>query len=276
MSGEREERFRRIVLAVDPDTAEGAVQITLILARTWNAEIEAVFVEDSNLLRWASLPNPRELGAYSGAVRSVTVAALERGLKTQAERARATLLRILGEESTSWKFRTLRGGVARELGALLGPTDLLALGRGRPGVAGGLGSTARSLLRMGAGPLLLVPRGFQGGGDVGALVRDPGQAKAIVDGARALARAWDGRVLLLQEESGDGPSDHGAIELQGTEAPTLRLPPDASLEMLASKVRHGGANTVVISAMDPLLSPGRLERFAALFGGAVLVIPTDV
>ena len=52
-------RFRRIVVAIDgTPTSLAALEATGELASAWGAELVGLFVEDTNLLRMASLPYP--------------------------------------------------------------------------------------------------------------------------------------------------------------------------------------------------------------------------
>jgi nucleotide-binding universal stress UspA family protein len=249
MTVQRQVVFRRIVVAVDPDTGGEPAETAGALARSWRLEVEGIFVEDVNLVRWASLPDPRELGVYSGSPRPVTLQAVERALRSRSDRARQALLRALDTEASRLRFRTLRGAVAGKLLELLEESDLLAVGWGRPGRTGALGSTARALLREGRGPLLLVPPRFRPGGPVAVVIRPDGPGERLRRGAETLADAWNVQALALE---GD---------------------PDA--RALARALREHRAGAVVLTRTDPLVQrlDGEFEEFLSQFRGAILVIP---
>jgi nucleotide-binding universal stress UspA family protein len=57
-------RIKRIVIAIDASpTSLAALEATAELAARWDAEILGVFVEDTDLLRMATLPFAGEVGS---------------------------------------------------------------------------------------------------------------------------------------------------------------------------------------------------------------------
>jgi len=82
-------RIQRIVIAIDASpTSLAALEATADLAARWDAEILGIFVEDTNLLRMASLPFAGEVGSHSGSFRAINTNDIKRQIKSQAERAR--------------------------------------------------------------------------------------------------------------------------------------------------------------------------------------------
>jgi hypothetical protein len=261
VSGVSDERFRRLVIAVEAETDTGALEATALLVRVWPVRVEGVFVEDLNLFRWASLPGCREVGLFTTREHSVTPETLERHFRRQAERARARLEAAMAEARDRLDFRTLRGSIPTELLAILGEADLLLVGRGRPGRPGALGSTARALLHRGGAHLLLIPHRFRRGGSVAVLIRSGSGAEPLRSAGEALSRAWGGRLLLFVEP--DGEAEPGA---------RILLPSSGDPAAVAASLHRHGVGTVVLHRKDPLLAEGSLDAFSARFPGAILVL----
>jgi nucleotide-binding universal stress UspA family protein len=154
--------FRRVVVALDASpSGRAVVEAAAALAAAAGAPLVGVFVEDLELLELGLVPAAHHADALSARVAPAERPELERQLRAQARRARATLERTAAELALAWTFSVARGRVAAELLAAAGPEDLLALGRVGHGRGRGerLGRTAREVLAHRTGPLLLVAVG---------------------------------------------------------------------------------------------------------------------
>src|SRR5512145_2467442 len=102
----------RILLALDA-SARGlaAMRAASELAAGLRAELDALFVEDTNLLRLAALPFAREVGFSSASGRPLAFEDLERTLRAQA----AGIQRLLDEAAQrlhlQFRFNVARGRV---------------------------------------------------------------------------------------------------------------------------------------------------------------------
>jgi nucleotide-binding universal stress UspA family protein len=264
------ERFRRLVVAVEPETDAGALEATALLVRVWQVRVEGVFVEDMNLFRWASLPRCWAVGALTARELPVTPAHMERHFRRQGERARTRLEAAVAHARDRLGFRTIRGSVPEGLMGLLEDVDLLLVGRGRPGRPGALGSTARALLTHGKTPLLLIPHRFRRGGSVAAMIRSGSDPEPLRSAAEVLARAWGGRLVLFMDPAGDeAPGTPRSGEEPGSRPP---LSPPGNPADVAAALQRLGVGTVVLHREDPLLVGEDLDAFASRFPGAILVL----
>lgn len=127
---ERELEVSRILLALDA-SARGlaAMRAAAELAAGLRAELDALFVEDINLLRLAELPFAREVGFASASGRPLAFLELERMLRAQA----AQMQRLLDEAARrlhlQFRFNVTRGQVLPEVLAKVGDVDLVVLGK---------------------------------------------------------------------------------------------------------------------------------------------------
>lgn len=131
--------IRRILLAVDPSQDGGtALRTAAALSAALRAELEALFIEDINLLRLARLPFVRELHSVSASQRPLALHAMEQALRLQAERMRALLAQQAGAAGVAWSFSIARGSVTAELSSRSVNADLLivsSLGAAIPGAS---------------------------------------------------------------------------------------------------------------------------------------------
>ncbi|HWP84365.1 MAG TPA: universal stress protein, partial [Terriglobia bacterium] len=121
--------IRRILVALDASAHSlAALEEAASLAEAMEAELVGLFVEDTNLLRLASLPFARQLSYPSGAAEPLSGERLERELKVRAERARKALEAAAARRRRPWTFRAVRGQVVREILAAAMQADLILAG----------------------------------------------------------------------------------------------------------------------------------------------------
>jgi hypothetical protein len=186
--------FRRVVVAMDMPGAM-AVTTAVALARSLEAELLGLFVEDVELFDLAALPCAGEVGFPSAMRRVLDVEALERSLRAQAGRLRQDLTTRLAGVPTRWTFEVVRGRIAGELAAAASGQDLVVLpmplaARGRRVPRG---QVARAFGQLRA-PLLLVDESQRHRRAIGVVVPAHTEPAAIVDVLRGLA-PFDGHVV---------------------------------------------------------------------------------
>ncbi|MBA1148421.1 hypothetical protein H0Z60_15335 [Ectothiorhodospiraceae bacterium WFHF3C12] len=120
---------RIIVLVSDSCDSNAALEAAARMAGRLGAELQALFVEDVNLLRSAGLPFAREIGLTSATVRPMSPEAVEQQLRAQAERSRALLERIAQRMNIRSSFRVSRGNVESEALGSARPEDMLIICR---------------------------------------------------------------------------------------------------------------------------------------------------
>jgi hypothetical protein len=109
---------RRIIACFAPG-APAAPAAVAQLARQARAELLALFIEDTELLRFAALPLAAEVGFASAAVRSLDSAVVERALRAQARALRQALAEALEPAGHAWSFRVARASPGAAVAAAL-------------------------------------------------------------------------------------------------------------------------------------------------------------
>ncbi len=198
--------IRRIVVGLDASPASlAALEMAVRLARALEAEIEGLFVEDENLLRFAGLPFTRVVDTLSGSPRPFESADVEHDLKARAERAHRALAKAAGTR-VAWKFRVARGRVEDEFLAAAQRGDLLSLGFFGARSAGGgrAGSLARRAARDAPASVLLLRRHKAPGTPVAVCYEEGAEGERALLFAATLARVQGGD-LTVMTFAGDEP-----------------------------------------------------------------------
>jgi len=118
---------RRIVVTIDSgDVDASELERLSRLAHRLDAELEGVFVEDSDLLRLSGLAFIQEYRPTSRRTESFEADRMQQELRAVARRAERALARFAQQRGVSWSFRIWRGSLERELLSAV-QADVLAL-----------------------------------------------------------------------------------------------------------------------------------------------------
>lgn len=154
--------IRRVLVAVDGSIASlESLKTTVRLAAVARAQIEGIFVEDTNLLSFAELPFSSVTGAHFAQAQPFGRNDVERELRARCHRAQQAVGNAATAAGVPWSFRVVRGNVQRTILAAASDFDLLSLGYA--GVSASRracgGSTAHFALRSAPGSVLVFRHG---------------------------------------------------------------------------------------------------------------------
>lgn len=125
-------RTTRIVIALNaPKHSFAALEIASALASRGDAELEALFVEEEELMHVAALPFAFEVDRVSGATRRLDARLMERVLRSEAAVLRRLLTRATASLPTSPKLRVVRGRYMTEALSVAATADVTILQRAR-------------------------------------------------------------------------------------------------------------------------------------------------
>lgn len=219
-------RLRRVLVALDLSAhGAAALEAAAALAARLDAELQGLYIEDEELLRFAAHPAARVLREGAAAAQALTREALEAELALLAREARRALEEAARRAGSRHAFAVARDRVAAALVRAAGEAGLLVLGRSghAPRPARTLGSTARSVLADAPGAVLLLHAGERVEGPV--LAVDDGSPAAGRALALAQALAAPGEPAVLRTDALDAP--RLAAEVQRRGAALLVLPSGA-------------------------------------------------
>ncbi len=216
----------RILVALDALPRSAAALATAgALAVELDAELAGLFVEDDDLARLLTLPFARELCAWSGTLRPLALADVERVWRREAERLQRQLAEAAGQFRLRWSFRVARGRLAVEARLQAQGFDLVVLGA----------RTADHVPAQG-GPVLVLS--------------GPEVPSVRLDLALRLARRSGVELVRL------APAGSAAGPSSSRERHVALARPDP--DSLLRAVRQEGAGCLVLP--EGLLQPGELKR----------------
>jgi hypothetical protein len=151
-------RFVRLLLALGAGGGPAAAEYAARLADLFEIPLDALYIEDEELLAVAGLPFVREVSWLGLRRPLLDPAGLERELRRQAVRLERQLRSALAGGRVPCRFEVVRGRTAVALGGALRPGDLLVLSRELGPVTGPgrLGSGVRAVLEGAWSALLLL------------------------------------------------------------------------------------------------------------------------
>ncbi|NIR59620.1 MAG: hypothetical protein GWO02_08895 [Gammaproteobacteria bacterium] len=195
------EAVRRVLIALPGARYRQApVPAAARLAARLQAELQALFVEEEDLLRCAGLPFAREVPGVSGEPRHLRVDAMARALRGIAAEMERSLAQAASRAGVPWSFRVVRGRVLAELLALGDETDLILLRYGGPLPAG-------AAIRARSGGSVLVayeasPAGERAVRAAATLAHEEGAALVVLAPGERGASAVRERAAVLLQGSG--------------------------------------------------------------------------
>jgi len=235
----------RVVVTLETSAAgRSALEVAVRLATALNAELEGVFVEDTELLELAALPFLREIKAHSLSEERLSIERMQRDLRALARQAERMLAEATAALGGGVSFRIWRGRIALDSLHDQLAADVLSLARGGPWNPLRWNSPTR------AGGVALVQV------LTGAIER----ADATLDVAARLAASLEVPVRVLV------PADEPACETLkqkaiarfagGTLPVTFFEVADAAA--LANTLRGSNDTVLIVAGNDPLFGAGKL------------------
>lgn len=272
----------RVLILLDGSRLSlAALEAAAEIAAERNAEVLGVFVEELNLLRTAEYGFAREIGGSSGLTRPLELAALERRMQAQAERARQLLQRTMARRGLVQTLQLCRGRVAEEVMNLMQPEDLVVLGRAGwsciPGAR--LGSTAQALLQQAPGEVLLwtEPRVQRESRVVVLLNHNQlNNYRALQVGVELARRSQQAMTVLIRSQPDDDQSlaDDVVAYLQdkGVAARIEKIAM-ASTGAAVRAIQKENASQLVVSRSSRLFASGEADALLAALNVPVTVTP---
>jgi len=246
---------QRIMVALDasPRSLE-VIETATSLAARLGSEIVGLFVEDINLLRVSELPFAQEISTFSSGQRSMDRSELERQFRAQATWMRKALEQSAERKHLPWKFRVVRGSVARELLAAGAEAELLILGKiGRSWVQKRrIGSTLRMLILQRSGLTMVLQEGKEFSTPV-VVIYDgsPASQKALAVGSGLVETNHTNLLVIALADD-----EASARKLKGDMAETLRsLGLIADIRLLINPSLEGLAEVVRMQSIGPVVIP---------------------
>lgn len=273
-------RIQRILVALDasPHSLSG-LREALRIARGLGAEVSAVFVEDTALLRTAALPVAQHLRVATATVERLDPTSMERSMRIHAERIRRTVETTAAEYRVNASLTVVRGDVTSELVAASRRADLVVLGKAgahtalktlRRSIAFKVASSASSAVMLvlgevaGCGPVAVL---FDDVSATEALRTATSLAAADVEPLTVVVPALDREQAAALREAAKSALEDSGLALRFVEVARLST---ASLHR-AMQPMHG--QTLVVDSRSPLAAEAFVRRMLNRLGWTVVIAP---
>lgn len=256
--------IRRILVAVDASPLSlAAAEAACSLAGRLGAELDALFIEDINVVRLVAHPYVHTFSLAAARRSALDDALIEKALELQMVAARRALETQLAASGARGGFAVRRGRVEVEVLAAALAADLVCLGwsgRASPGARPRLGSVARSVAQAAARPVLVAQK------------TTSGPLMVWWDGSEGARKAMDLAVELAGHDG--GTIDLLACSHDPIDAARLAVEAVELLEErgLIGRVRAIGRPSRLLAAIPP----DGLLLMAADAGPAMEEIPCSV
>lgn len=266
-------KTRRVVVGLDAaPQSRAALAAAATLAAHLQAELDALFVEDTGLLRLAGLPFARELGFPSASMRRLDPATMERSLRAHAAQARRALSTVAGRFAVQSSFRIARGSMIDEVLAASAEAELAVLGVAR------WDPEAFRILARAPTRLLIIREGIPVGGRLAVLCSSEIPAAHAVPALCDLGTTLgDGlSIILLGHDASAGErwrrEAAALLAERGREAvfQFVRADDEGALRSALARLPPGA---LVLVGADPALEEGTLRALLATTRRPVFVCP---
>lgn len=196
-----DERSGRVVLwhGGSATVSRIAIDAAMLLAQSFQAEVESLYVEDTQLFDLAAFPFARVIGASGGAWRPLPHETLEREMRFAAAAFHRQVAEIGSEASVPCRSRIVRDEPLRAVSracAENGPWNLVVLGEPLTPGDGPRLAELFDRVRDTTGAVITGPLGCRAKGPVVAVVEDFQRLGPMLRAAQRLAPECGGQVQL--------------------------------------------------------------------------------
>jgi len=267
MTHQIEASIKRIIVALGSSRQEHKVlEPALRLAAQRGVELQALLVQDSNLLHLAGLPFASEVYRVSAATRRLDPQRLSQQFQRQTEQLQQALARSAQQRAVQTSVQVLRGQFASTVLATALSTDIVFLNATMQAHEG-LRAFPQSRIISRPKPICAV---FDGTAAAVRVLRLAAELSTLNKSDLLLllpAATAQKAALLRQQVSGQIGNDYGNIHnVQDVVVPQI------DLSVFLSAIRRYGCSGLVLERTSPLLDSTTAERLLASIDGPVVFI----
>lgn len=192
--------IREILVALDSSShSRAALEAAATLARTLEADIHGLFVEDSNWYRISRLPSITEVNELTGDIKPLAEKNIDKQIEILENRIRRQLQMIsrLNEVKHSWK--TARGAVEDKVLEAAKNTDLITIGRKGHSYSKHkqLGQTAKKIIEKSDKPVLILQEGLRLGNSIVTVFDASGDSRRSIRFALSIAEKNESELFVM-------------------------------------------------------------------------------
>lgn len=268
--------IRRILLALDAGVDSAAsLEVIAALAMELDAELDALFIEDEELLRLARLPFAGELGLVSAARRPLSDIDVQQTLRAQAARQQQQLAATATHSSLRWSFQVRRGALSACVAEAAAEADIVTVSLSAdPTQRWHERSRVPRMLASAARPLLVLPSGAVPHPPFAAVYDASDAGRRVLHLAAQLSRRSETPVrVLLMAEGVARRREAEAVLTEHHASGEFRTLMGVGMEDITRAARVEATGVLLVPMAGGLQQPDQIGKLLNAAGCAVLLVP---
>ncbi|MDX1586735.1 MAG: universal stress protein [Balneolaceae bacterium] len=153
---------REILVAIDTSAhSQAALEAAITLARTMEANIQGLFVQDEVWQKLSQLPSTKTVNTLTGDVLPFESDTLEDHLTLMRNRLRRKLEYLSSRNQITYSWSSIKGNVENKILEASKNADLITIGlKGKSASRKRIGSSAKTIIKKAGKPVLILKRGL--------------------------------------------------------------------------------------------------------------------
>lgn len=253
--------LREILVAIDTSShSQAALEAAIALAKTMEANIQGLFVQDELWNRITQLPSTRAVNALTGDVLPLEHEMLEDQVTLLKHRLRRKLeyLSRRNKVKHSWIFT--RGKVEEKILEAAETADLITIGiRGHSLRKKKLGSSAKAIIQKAEKPVLILKEGLRLGNTLTAVYDASKESQKGIKLALKIAKKNNSPLSIMVVDNNPEVLDQRSKELEKMLEDTsvsveIELMDHTDLGSFLNSINQRNSGLLIIPKSQPLLS----------------------
>lgn len=253
--------LREILVAIDTSShSQAALEAAIALAKTMEANIQGLFVQDELWNRITQLPSTRAVNALTGDVLPLEHEMLEDQVTILKHRLRRKLeyLSRRNKVKHSWIFT--RGKVEEKILEAAETADLITIGiRGHSLRKKKLGSSAKAIIQKAEKPVLILKKGLRLGNTLTAVYDASKESQKGIKLALKIAKKNNSPLSIMVVDNNPDVLDQRSKELEKMLEDTsvsveIELMDRTDLGSFLNSINQRNSGLLIIPKSQPLLS----------------------
>lgn len=253
--------LREILVAIDTSThSHAALEAAVALAKTMEANIQGLFVEDELWNKITNLPSTRAVNALTGDVLPLENDTLEHQVAILRNRLRRKLEKMSSRNRVKYSWSSARGNVENKILEASKNADLITIGlKGQSARRKNLGSSAKMIIQKAEKPVLILKEGLHLGTTLTAVYDASKESQKGIRLALKIAEKNKSSLKVLVVDNNPDAVDQRNKELEkileNTEVSVqVELMNSTDLGSFLNSINEQRSGLLIIPKSQPLLA----------------------
>lgn len=253
--------LREILVAIDTSAhSQAALEAAVALAKTMEANIQGLFVEDELWNKITNLPSTRAVNALTGDVLPLENETLENQVSILRNRLRRKLEQLSSRNRVKYSWSSARGNVENKILEASENADLITIGlKGHSARRKNLGSSAKMVIQKAEKPVLILKEGLHLGTTLTAVYDASKESQRGIRLALKIAKRNKSSLKVLVVDNNPDAVDQRNKELEkileNTEVSVkVELMKRTDLGSFLNSINEQRSGLLIIPKSQPLLA----------------------